>query len=155
MLFVFLVIDFKEDLKRVVIFSFVCEAFIFSYAFCVPYLLGTFLTSLYPLLIKIGDFKSILRVFCFQKVKDNKKICFEKIRIVIFSFVCFLCPLLKKDQEDFKEDFNGKDKSLFVSLIFDFNKVSLLKSKIRDTNKHRISIKIFDKRHKKFRIQAC
>ena len=53
---------------------------------------------------------------------------------------------------------------LFVSLIFDFNKVSLLKSKIRDTNKQKIlSISSFPlksssylfKRHKKHRIQKA
>ena len=59
---------------------------LFSYAFCVPYLLGTFLTSLFPMLFvsyafKIKDFngksKSLLKSLILKayKIKDNNSFC--------------------------------------------------------------------------------
>ena len=49
-----------------------------------------------------------------QQIEDLKKSCYLLFCMLFVSYAFKI------------EDFNGKDKSLFVSLIFDFNKQKIL-----------------------------
>ena len=84
-----------------------------SYAFCVPYLLGTFLTSLYPKRRKRGDTKRFA-----YKIKEEKitTLIFSK-QIFLLSFSLFIFYFLKtKDTQ-------------YAFKISDFNKQGLFKKR--------------------------
>ena len=84
----------------------------------------------------------------------NRRFEKELLSFVLYaSILCFLYPLLKKDQEDFKEDFNGKQGFEKIKEVCEAFSISCfpLKSSIKDTK----SIGYWLRRKKSYYLLFC